>query len=376
MFFFYLIKYVKIFYMDKIIKNVLKKIESEGYEAYIVGGFVRDLLLYKNSFDVDICTNAKPKDLINVFSAKQKANNYGGFNIKIKNYNIDITTYRKEKAYSNRHPIEIEYVSNLFEDIKRRDFTINAICMDKNEKIIDLLNGKEDINDGIIRSIGSAEKKFKEDPLRMLRAIRFASILNFDIEKNTYKEICNNCTLVSSLSKERVKEELIKILSNKNFKKGLELLKETGISDVIGLSYNEDITFTLDILGMLSQIDIKYIEYTKEEKDNIEKIKEILMTKQINNFTIFNYGLYLSYAAGEVLNINKQTINRIYKTMPIKCMKDIDITGSEIIKLLGIEPSKKISEIFNDLKVQILKGNLKNKNNEIKKYILERYKHE
>ena len=127
---------------------------------------------------------------------------------------------------------------------------------------------------------------------------------------------------------------------------------------------------------MLSQIDIKYIEYTKEEKDNIEKIKEILMTKQINNFTLFNYGLYLSYAAGEVLSINKQTINKIYKTMPIKCMKDIDITGSEIIKILEIEPSKKVSEIFNDLKVQILKGNLKNKNNEIKKYILERYKHE
>ena len=94
--------------MDKIIKNILKKIESEGYEAYIVGGFVRDYLLKKNSYDVDICTNAKPKDLIHLFNVKQNLNNYGGLNMKIKKYNIDITTYRKEKKYDNRKPIEIE----------------------------------------------------------------------------------------------------------------------------------------------------------------------------------------------------------------------------------------------------------------------------
>ena len=125
--------------MDKIIKNILKKIESEGYEAYIVGGFVRDYLLKKNSYDVDICTNAKPKDLIHLFNVKQNLNNYGGLNMKIKKYNIDITTYRKEKKYDNRKPIEIEYVSNLLEDINRRDFTINSICLDKNDKILDLL---------------------------------------------------------------------------------------------------------------------------------------------------------------------------------------------------------------------------------------------
>ncbi len=359
--------------MDKIIKNILKKIESEGYEAYIVGGFVRDYLLKKNSYDVDICTNAKPKDLINLFNVKQNLNNYGGLNMKIKKYNIDITTYRKEKKYDKRKPIEIEYVSNLLEDINRRDFTINSICLDKNDKLLDLLNGIEDLNNGIIRSIENAEDKFTEDPLRMLRAIRFASILDFDIEENTLNAIKNNYEKVSSLSPKRVKEELIKLLSNKNFKKGLNLLDETKISEVIGLKYKENITFSVDILGMLSQIDVKKIEYTKEEKDNIIKIKEILNQNKINSFTLFNYGLYLSYVAGDVLNINKQTINKIYKTLPIKSMKDIDITGKEIITLLNITPSKKISEIINDVKVQILKGNLKNKKNEIKKYILGRY---
>lgn len=362
--------------MDKIIKNILKKIESEGYEAYIVGGFVRDYLLKKNSYDVDICTNAKPKDLIHLFNVKQNLNNYGGLNMKIKKYNIDITTYRKEKKYDNRKPIEIEYVSNLLEDINRRDFTINSICLDKNDKILDLLNGKEDLKKGIIRSLGNANDKFTEDPLRMLRAIRFASILDFDIEENTYNAIKNNYEKVSTLSPKRVKDELIKILSNKNFKKGLKLLGETKISEVLGLKYNEDITFTVDILGMLSQIEVKQIEYTKEEKDNIAKIKEIINQTRINNFTLFNYGLYLSYVAGDVLHINKQTINKIYKNLPIKSMKDIDITGKEVMTLLNLEPSKKVSEIINDVKIEILKKNLKNKKNEIKKYILGRYKNE
>ena len=203
----------------------------------------------------------------------------------------------------------------------------NMLKTNKNDKILDLLNGKEDLKKGIIRSLGNANDKFTEDPLRMLRAIRFACILDFDIEENTYNAIKNNYEKVSTLSPKRVKDELIKILSNKNFKKGLKLLDETKISEVLGLKYNEDITFTVDNLGMLSQIEVKQIEYTKEEKDNIAKIKEIINQNRINNFTLFNYGLYLSYVAGDVLHINKQTINKIYKNLPIKSMKDIDITG-------------------------------------------------
>ena len=109
--------------MDKIIKNILKKIENEGYEAYIVGGFVRDLLLGKPSYDVDICTNALPMNLKQIFGLTQNSNGYGGFNLKIKKYNIDITTYRKEKKYNNRRPVEVEYINNLFEDIKIYFFT-------------------------------------------------------------------------------------------------------------------------------------------------------------------------------------------------------------------------------------------------------------
>lgn len=361
--------------MDKIIKNILKKIENEGYEAYIVGGFVRDKLLKGSSYDIDICTNALPMNLKQIFGLVQNGNGYGGFNLKIKKYNIDITTYRKEKKYNNRRPVEVEYINNLFEDIKRRDFTINSLCMDKNGNIIDLLGGKKDLDNRVVRVIGNAKEKFVEDPLRMLRAIRFATILNFQIEEETYGAICDNSALVATLSSERIKEELTKILSSVHVQRGLDLFSKTGIDKAIGLSYNR-VVFTSDILGMWAQIDVKKVNFTKTESENINKIKTLVKIGKIDNFELFNYGLYLCLVAGEILNINHQTVNNRYKNLPIKSMKDIDISGSEIIKLLNIEPGKMISEIMSDIKIEILNKRLKNRKNEIKKHVIRKWKNE
>jgi len=361
--------------MDKIIKNILKRIENEGYEAYIVGGFVRDKILGRPSYDVDICTNALPMNLKNIFAINQNSNGYGGFNLKAKKYTIDITTYRKEKKYNNRRPVEVEYINNLFEDIRRRDFTINTLCMDKNENIIDLLGGMKDLNNHLIKIVGDPDQKFQEDPLRMLRAIRFATILDFDIEKETYESICRNSMLVASLSAERIKEELSKILSSSYVLRGLDLLTKTGIDKAVGLSYNS-VVFTSDILGMWAQIDVENIIFTKTEKDNIAQIKTLLKIGKIGNFELFNYGLYLCLVAGEIMNINHQTVNRRYKNLPIKSMKDIDINGTGIIKMLNIEPGKVVSEIMSDVKCEILNLRLKNRKSEIKKYVCRKWRNE
>ena len=114
--------------MNKIIKNVLTKIENNGYEAYLIGGYVRDLLVGKSSYDIDICTNATPRELINIFP-NGSTKNLGGIDFKIKEYHFEITTYREEIKYKNRKPIEYHYVNSLIEDLKRRDFTINTICI-------------------------------------------------------------------------------------------------------------------------------------------------------------------------------------------------------------------------------------------------------
>ncbi len=358
--------------MDKILKNILNKIEGQGYEAYIVGGFVRDSLINRKSYDVDICTNALPKELGVIFK-NHLSTNYGGINFKIKKYNIDITTYRKDSEYDDkRHPSKIEYVSNLFEDVKRRDFTINALCLDKNDNVIDLVKGIEDLNNKIVRSIGDPTKSFKDDALRMLRAIRFATILDFVIETKTYMAIKDNYELAHFISSQRVKNELSKILSSKNYQRGLDILNKTKISEVIGLKYDK-IVYTSDLIGMWSQIEVKKCEFTKEEKDNIASIKKILNVGKITNHEMFIHGHYLSLVAGEILGIDAKVINKKYKGMPIKAMKDIKFNGKNVIDILNIKPSKKVKDIMINIRNEILNSNLRNNFNAIKKYVLEKW---
>lgn len=358
--------------MDKIIKEVLYKIENNGYTAYLVGGYVRDYLLGKKTLDVDICTNALPKDLHKIFQCNASSNNYGGFNLNIKGFNIDITTFRKELNYENRKPAEIVYIDSLEEDIKRRDFTINSICMDKFENTIDPVNGINDLNNRVIRMTGNIKERLTEDPLRILRAIRFACILDFELEKNLYNEILESYELVSTLSDVRIKSEINKILLNKNFLKGLKLLEELKILDLLKISYNE-VTYVNDICGMWAQLNFsKDYSFTKQEKINIINIRKIIEFGNIDNEILFKYGLYNSLVACEILNINKKKINNMYKNLPIKSINDLQISNKEIITILNIQPSKIISDIKNELVSEILKGNINNRNNELKKYVLNR----
>ena len=196
------------------IKNVLLKFEENNYEVYIVGGFVRDYLLGIESYDIDICTSATPKEIKELFDLNNSNDdNYGRVCFKDSLYNYDITTFRKEIKYQDRKPVEYEYIKEVKEDILRRDFTINSLYMDSNGIIHDLVDGKKDLEDKVIRVIGNIEDKMCEDPLRMLRAIRFASLLDFKIENTLFNYIRQNKQLIRTLSYTRKKEELDKIFS-------------------------------------------------------------------------------------------------------------------------------------------------------------------
>lgn len=355
--------------MDKIIKNVLNELDRHGFESFLVGGYVRDTLLGIKTFDVDICTSALPKDIHAIFSIC--SNNYGGANLKLDNLNIDITTFREDGTYTNRHPEEVKYITDLKTDLKRRDFTINAICMDKNDKVIDLLDGVDDLNNRVIKMIGNPDERLKEDPLRILRAIRFATVLDFAIDEKLMLSLKENASLVSTLSGVRIKEELDKILSSPNFKKGLKLLDDLGISKLIGLSYG-DVFYTNDLMGMYAQVKVAKIPFTNNEKSNIIRITEVVKKSVVNYETLFNYGLYINTVAGRILNIDIKKINQMYKKMPIKDRSDIAISGDEIIDILKIKPGKVVSEIYSELITEILSGRLKNKKGDIKKYLLKR----
>ena len=233
--------------------SLLKEITSRSYKAYIVGGFVRDYLLGIESNDIDITTNATPKQIKEIFEDScLPTEDYGSITVIKKGVRFEITTFRKEIEYANdRKPIEIKYIDDLFRELLRRDFVINTLCMDQNGKILDYLGGQEDINNHLIRAVGCADDKFSEDCLRILRAVRFATILDFSLTDDILNAIKNNKYLLKNLSYSRKKSELEKIFTSSNYKKGIKLLLELGLDkelDIPNLSKVLAFLYTLFLI--------------------------------------------------------------------------------------------------------------------------------
>ena len=355
--------------MNKTIKEILEILESHGFSAYVVGGYVRDFLVGKETNDIDICTNATTQELKEIF-AGGKTNEYGVFTLKTNDFTIDITTFRRERNYKNRRPSTVFYIEDLQTDLLRRDFTINTICMDKNEQIIDELNGREDIQNKIIRMVGDVNTKIEEDPLRILRAIRLAAILDFSLEATLEEAIQKNRMLLCTLSPYRMKEEISKILLSPNYKIGLHLLVELQLCEVLGISFT-NVTYTNDLCGMWAQIEFQEnLPFTKNEKENIIKIREILETKMVSLDTVYEYGLYLSLVAGEILGISSEAIHKMHENIPIYTKQDLEISYLEICEVLGLAPSNEVKEIESELIHEVLYEHIPNTKQELRNYLI------
>ncbi len=219
------------------ILEVYKKIEKEGYEIYFVGGCVRNLLLKKPVKDWDITTNATPEDILKIFPNGFYDNKFGTVGIPLQRKEekevVEITTYRTEGEYKDkRHPETVSWGKTVEEDLSRRDFTINAIALraaPEEFNLIDPFEGQKDIHNKIIKAVGDANKRFKEDALRLIRAIRIATELNFKIEENTWSKIKEDAALIKNVSSERIHDELLKILKSENPYDGIMLLKDSGL---------------------------------------------------------------------------------------------------------------------------------------------------
>ena len=225
------------FFLPEAIKNIFSIFKKNGFEIYLVGGAVRDFLLGKNPKNFDFTTNATPEKIQSLFPNSFYNNNYGTVSIPVemeglsslKKTIVEITPFRKEKDYTDfRHPEKIEWAKTLEEDLARRDFTINAIAYD-GKKIIDPHYGQKDLKEKIIRCVGDPDKRFSEDALRLLRAIRFASQFGFLIEEKTREAIVKNNYLINKISWERIRDEFLRILKSDHPAEGVLFLRNTGL---------------------------------------------------------------------------------------------------------------------------------------------------
>lgn len=223
------------------VKQTTDKLKEAGFEAYIVGGCVRDFLMKKIPKDWDITTNAKPEEILKIFTEAKYENNFGTVLLPLREENevidvLEITTYRSEQGYSDRrHPDTVLFEDKLDKDLERRDFTINALALDpaQPEEVIDLFGGRKDIKAKIIRSVGEPVDRFKEDALRMLRAVRFSCQLGFSLEPKTQRAIVKLAGSLKFVSKERIRDELVKILSSDRPDEGIMQLHETKLLQYI-----------------------------------------------------------------------------------------------------------------------------------------------
>lgn len=203
--------------------TAIKLLESSGYEAYAVGGCVRDSVMGKSPNDWDMTTSALPEQCFEVFKNYKiipTGIKHGTVTVMIDTHSIEITTMRIDGNYKdNRRPESVEFTDRIAEDLSRRDFTVNAMAYNPERGITDEFGGKNDIKDKIIRCVGNPDNRFKEDALRILRALRFASVLGFDIEKNTSESIIKNKHLLHNIASERIRTELIKLLTGQNAEK-------------------------------------------------------------------------------------------------------------------------------------------------------------
>ncbi|QJA09176.1 hypothetical protein HF520_09520 [Romboutsia sp. CE17] len=362
------------------VKFIIDKIYDKGFEAFIVGGCVRDSILGIKPNDYDITTNAKPDEIINIFSDFKIIDNgikHGTVGVIIENEVYEITTYRLEGEYeNNRRPKSVEFTSDIVKDLKRRDFTINAIAYNDKLGIIDKFDGIGDIKRRIVKTVGNPDERFNEDGLRLVRAIRFSSKLNFKIEDKTLKSIYKNAGIIKNISKERITEEFTKMILSDN-PQDITLLYKTGIFRFIGIySYMNKNRYKLleeelrilkyypkDLIVRMSMLEyiIKYkkipsnsvvntLIYSKKIKNECEKLVScmIIDNKEVNSIDIKlllnKVGLEIFMKALEIKRIyyNKLMLNNSNKDNIEEIVCILDET---VEKILEIEKNKECYQI-------------------------------
>lgn len=386
--------------------SILKKLEVAGYEAYFVGGSVRDFLLGKQINDVDIATSATPLEMKRIFPKTVDVGiEHGTILVLEKDHSYEVTTFRTESEYVDfRRPKEVAFIRSLHKDLERRDFTMNAMAMNRNGQIIDPFNGQKAIKEKRIETVGIAEERFQEDALRIMRAIRFVSQISFEIEPATLSALKESSFLLEKIATERKLAEFEKLLSGASRRKAMQLLVETEVFRYLpGLekmrlvleklsSYGCEELDSNEMWSLLlydSQLDAtreveEFLRGWKLPVKRIKEIKSILLyvSKRVNgNWTAYDLycarlntiqsaeKVFQTISGQKDMTYLEDVLER-YWQLPIKDRSEIAMTGSDLIDWFGQPGGPWVSEMLEKAERAIVKREVANQKDAIKEWLL------
>ena len=385
--------------LPKNVENIIGSLEEHGFEGFAVGGCVRDSLLKKTPKDWDITTDALPVDMKKIFKKTFDTGiAHGTVTVLMDGVGYELTTYRIDGNYSDgRHPDSVSFSKNLSEDLCRRDFTINAMAYSNKKGIVDLFDGRKDLQNGIIRAVGDAKKRFDEDALRMLRAVRFAAQLGFKIDDDTFEAIKEKAKLLSNVSKERIFVELNKSL-NGDFAQNIKMVYTSGLYRYIGKEFakldeniydfyprkfpNKKHMYWAVFLENIENVEaVKKILF-ELKSDNATRNNTYLLVKELKNplpssdedirWSLHRIGADLFCDYIEILKSDKKNVDILDKIDTIEnryslILKEnhayeismLDITGKDLMDI-GISKGPKIGEVLEFLLKKVIENPMNN----------------
>ncbi|MCV9888375.1 CCA tRNA nucleotidyltransferase [Metabacillus halosaccharovorans] len=386
-------------------KPILDKLHQSGFEAYFVGGAVRDFLLGREIGDIDIATSAKPEDIKNIFPKTIDVGaEHGTIIVLHEKDQYEVTTYRTESGYEDfRRPQNVQFITSLKEDLRRRDFTINAMAMNINGEVFDYFHGKDHMEQKLIHTVDSPKERFNEDALRMLRALRFVSQLHFTLSFETEEAIKHHVHLLDAISIERKTTEIEKLLKGVNVKSALNLVIQCKV-----YNYLPGFVGGKVMLEKLSSFPFKYLT-TREEfwtvltyyispssveiflrkwklpnklinsvKNNLSFLTIQLKNRVWTDLLLYEAGLGTAIAVERIRSIllNSQQIDEnvsklkvSFTQLPIKTKKEIAVNGHDLIKWKNKEPGPWVAQVMEEIEKAILLKRIENKRSEIKEWL-------
>lgn len=383
-------------------KYIIETIEEHGYEAYFVGGCVRDVLLNRPITDIDITTSATPDRIQNIFPKVIPVGiEHGTVIVRHEKQSYEVTTFRVDGTYSDqRHPDSVQFIRQLDRDLKRRDFTINALAMNKKGKVIDLFAGQKDIENKLIRTVGNGVKRFTEDPLRIIRALRFSSQLGFSIERETLEAMKQVMPQIESIAVERITNEMEKLFSGRHVQTGLHYLKETKVHQHLPIMLDYpyiiyDVPKEIKPLHSFGQVialfhhlepEIPVDYWIKEWKcSNQTKNEAHQLTKALTDYGKNGLSKWLIYRLNSAYHngfinltnmiysdnpVHNKEIEKLTNDLPIRSRRDLALNGYDLIQMFPhAKKGPWLQQTLTKLEREVVEGNVLNKKFSLKEWI-------